>query len=51
MQKYNDKKSLLEDMNVFLGGNSLFRIKDKPPVPPSKIPSKDITSLGFVPKT
>jgi HSP20 family protein len=28
MQKYNDKKSLLEDMNVFLGGNSLFRIKD-----------------------
>lgn len=28
MQKYNDKKNILEDMNVFFGGNNLFKIKD-----------------------
>lgn len=28
MQKYNDKKNILEDMNIFFGGNNLFKIKD-----------------------
>ena len=28
MQKYNEKKNILEDMNVFFGGNNLFKIKD-----------------------
>ena len=27
MQKFNDKKNLFEDMNVFFGGNNLFKIK------------------------
>ena len=28
MQKYNDKKNLFEDMNVFFAGNNIFKIKD-----------------------
>ena len=28
MQKYNDKKNMLEDINIFFNGNNMFKIKD-----------------------